>query len=366
MTEYRTANSPGHVPFELKDLGCDCEGPLTVAVVILNWNGKEHLRRFLPSVIEHTPNARIILADNAGTDDSIPFVKEHFPTVDIIALPHNYGYAGGYNRALANLDEDIAVLLNSDVQVTDNWLLPLLEVFARNPKAAAVQPKIRSLNEPAYFEYAGAAGGMIDYYGFPFCRGRIFDTLETDSGQYNDTTEVAWASGACLAVRLTTYRILGGFDDYFFAHMEEIDLCWRMRNRGYSVWACGNSHVFHLGGGTLHKSNPKKTYLNFRNGLYMLYRNSPAKGLFARMFIRLSLDGIAGLRFAMQGNFKDLWAILSAHYSFYMKLQHYTHLRHDDAMNGAVYSGKHIFPGSVVWAYFKNKVKTYTELMKQA
>lgn len=288
-----------------------------IAVVILNWNGVKLLEQFLPSVIEYSEEAVIYVADNASTDTSVNFVKEHFPSVKIIKNKGNFGYAKGYNEALQFVEEEIYALVNSDIEVTENWLQPIVSLFKKEPETAIIQPKLLDFKNKEYFEYAGAAGGFIDKYGFPFCRGRIFETLEKDNGQYNDTTPVFWASGACFFIRKDVFRDLKGFDADFFAHQEEIDLCWRAFNKGYLTKYCGTSKVYHVGGATLEAGNPKKTYLNFRNSLWMMLKNLPKGQLFPVLFIRLALDGIAGIRFLLQGKVKHLLAILSAHFSFY-------------------------------------------------
>lgn len=288
-----------------------------IAVVILNWNGVKLLEQFLPSVIQYSGEAVIYVADNASTDTSVNFVKEHFPSVKIIENKGNFGYAKGYNEALQFVEEEIYALVNSDIEVTENWLQPILSLFDKEPKTAIIQPKLLDFKNKEYFEYAGAGGGFIDKYGFPFCRGRIFETVEKDNGQYNDTTPIFWASGACFFIRKEVFHKLKGFDVDFFAHQEEIDLCWRAFNKGYVAKYCGASTVYHVGGATLEAGNPKKTYLNFRNSLWMMLKNLPKGQLFPVLFIRLVLDGIAGLRFLTQGKVKHLWAILSAHFSFY-------------------------------------------------
>ncbi|MDF1675256.1 MAG: glycosyltransferase family 2 protein, partial [Vicingaceae bacterium] len=241
----------------------------SVAVVILNWNGKHFLEKFLPSLIEHTSFAELIVADNCSTDDSLSFLKENFPQIRIITLAENYGFAKGYNEALKQVNSDVYVLLNSDVEVTENWLQPCLEILKKDNDMAACQPKIKAFHQKTYFEYAGAAGGFIDKYGYPFCRGRIFETLEEDNNQYDEEIEIFWATGACLVIRADIYHELNGLDSFFFAHMEEIDLCWRIQNRGKKIKYVPQSTVFHVGGGTLHKSKPQKTFLNFRNNLIM-------------------------------------------------------------------------------------------------
>ncbi|MDE6080058.1 MAG: glycosyltransferase family 2 protein [Duncaniella sp.] len=291
-----------------------------VAVIILNWNGAALLRRYLPSVVEHTRAdiADVIVADNGSTDDSLRVLADEFPSVETIRFDENHGFAGGYNRALAAVegDYDYAVLLNSDVRVADDWLSPLLTFMEEHPEVTAVQPKIMSDTEPTKFEYAGAAGGYLDRHGYPYCRGRIFDTVETDNGQYDTPAEIHWASGAAMMVRIADYLAAGGLDEEFFAHMEEIDLCWRLRLRGGKIMAVPSAKVYHLGGGSLPVGNPRKTYLNFRNSLLMLHKNLPQKvrgGLLTR---RRLLDTIAWARFLVGGHTADAKAILDAHRDF--------------------------------------------------
>ena len=290
---------------------------MKIAVVLLNWNGQKLLEQFLPALVQYSPEATLYLADNASTDDSVAFVKASFPTIQIIENSTNLGFAGGYNIALKTIDADILALVNTDVEVTKNWLVPIIETFKSEPKTAIIQPKIRDFKNPEFFEYAGAAGGFIDQLGYPFCRGRIFDSLEKDVAQYEDDCEIFWASGACFFIRNTVYKELGGFDADFFAHQEEIDLCWRAKNRGYTIKYNSKSIVYHIGGATLNQGNPRKTFLNFRNSLFTLTKNLPQKKLFYLLFIRLILDGIAGLRFLWQGKWKHVFAILKAHFSFY-------------------------------------------------
>jgi len=290
---------------------------MKIAVVILNWNGKKLLEQFLPSVVQNSPEATIYLADNHSSDDSISFVSAHFPSVQIIKNDYNFGFAQGYNEALQSVDADIFALVNSDVEVTPNWLQPILETFKNELNTAIVQPKILDYKRKDYFEYAGAGGGFIDQYGYPYCRGRIFETLEKDWGQYNDTCEIFWASGACFFIRSLVYRELNGFDGDFFAHQEEIDLCWRAFNNNHIVKYNGKSTVYHVGGATLKEGNPKKTFLNFRNSLLMLTKNLPKESLFQVLFIRMVLDGIAGIRYLFQGKFAHFFAILKAHFYFY-------------------------------------------------
>ncbi len=290
---------------------------MKIAVVLLNWNGQKLLEQFLPALVQYSPEAILYLADNASTDDSVAFVKASFPTIQIIENSSNLGFAGGYNMALKTIDADILALVNTDVEVTKNWLVPIIETFKTEPKTAIIQPKIKDFKNPEFFEYAGAAGGFIDQFGYPFCRGRIFDSLEKDVAQYEDDCEIFWASGACFFIRNAVYKELGGFDADFFAHQEEIDLCWRAKNRGYTIKYNPKSIVYHIGGATLNQGNPRKTFLNFRNSLFTLTKNLPQKKLFYLLFIRLILDGIAGLRFLWQGKWKHVFAILKAHFSFY-------------------------------------------------
>lgn len=290
---------------------------MKIAVVILNWNGVKLLEQFLPSVVQYSTEATVFVADNASTDDSISFIKANFPTVQIIENEFNFGFAQGYNEALKNIDADIFALVNSDVEVTENWLQPIIETFNNEPKTAIIQPKILDYKRKEYFEYAGAGGGFIDKYGYPFCRGRIFETLEKDNGQYNDSCEIFWASGACFFIRSSVYKNLNGFDADFFAHQEEIDLCWRAFNNNHIVKYNGNSTVYHVGGATLKEGNPKKTFLNFRNSLLMLTKNLPEESLIPVLFFRMILDGIAGIRFLFQGKFEHFVAIVKAHFYFY-------------------------------------------------
>ena len=252
---------------------------MNIAVVILNWNGQKLLEQFLPSILQFSPEATIYVADNASTDDSIAFVQRQFPTIKIIENKDNYGFAKGYNQALTDVKADIYALVNSDIEVTENWLQPIIKTFEKEPNTAVVQPKILDFKNKTHFEYAGAAGGFIDKYGFPYCRGRVFETIEEDLGQYNDELEIFWASGACFFIRSKVYHEMKGFDDDFFAHQEEIDLCWRIKNKKYVIKYNPKSLVFHVGGATLQKGNPKKTYLNFRNSLLMLTKNLPKKSV---------------------------------------------------------------------------------------
>lgn len=320
---------------------------MKIAVVILNWNGKELLRQFLPSVVQHSPEARIYLADNASTDESVEYVKTNFPEVRVIQNKENGGYAKGYNDALSQLEEDIYILLNSDVEVTHNWLPPLIAEFKKDPKVGALQPKILDYHHKDHFEYAGAAGGFIDELGYPYCRGRVFDTLEKDEGQYNDTTEIFWASGACLAVRRSAFYEAGEFDEAYFAHQEEIDFCWRLYNLGYTVKAVGASSVYHVGGGTLSALNPKKTFYNFRNSLYSILKNAPKQDFLKIIFFRLILDGLAGIKFLFELKPSHTAAILKGHFSFYLNFRKILRKRKNYSQKK-----KYFHRASVVLAYY--------------
>ena len=290
---------------------------MKVAIAILNWNGKHWLEKFLPNVILYSQEATIYVIDNDSTDDSVKFLEHNFPTIKIIKNKKNTGFAGGYNEGLKQISEEIYCLLNSDVEVTKNWIQPIIELFRRNAEIAAIQPKIRSFEADQYFEFAGAGGGLIDNLGYPYCRGRIFEKLEEDKGQYNDETEIFWASGCALFIRKEDYWSMNGLDERFFAHQEEIDLCWRLKNAGRKVYYCGKSTVFHVGGGTLNKQSPQKTYLNIRNNLSMLLKNLPIAALLWVIPARLILDGIAGIYFGLKDGFPHLWAVVRAHFGFY-------------------------------------------------
>ncbi|MEN9876597.1 MAG: hypothetical protein RLZZ529_1594 [Bacteroidota bacterium] len=331
---------------------------MKVAVVILNWNGKQLLEQFLPSVVQYSKEATVYVADNASTDDSVAFVKDQFPKVSIVVNPANTGYAGGYNDALQHIEADVYALVNSDIEVTENWLQPIIKVFQNEPTTAIIQPKILDYKNKDYFEYAGAAGGFIDQYGYPFCRGRIFNTLEKDLGQYDSNQEIFWASGACFFIRSNVYKELKGFDTSFFAHQEEIDLCWRAINKGHTIKYLFESKVFHVGGATLQQGNPKKTELNFRNSLLMLTKNLPKKVLFRVLFIRMVLDGIAGIKFLLEGQPKHLVAVLKAHFSFYQRFAINYNKR------DTYQQTKYYFTKSIVLSYFIKKIHFFNELIR--
>ena len=282
------------------------------AVIILNYNGVHFLEKFLPSVVEHSVGHRLIVADNGSIDNSLAFLTETYPQIEVMAFDRNYGFAQGYNKALENIDNRYSILLNSDVEVTPGWIEPVLELMESDPSIVACQPKVRAYHRKNYFEHAGAAGGYIDLLGYPFCRGRIIDIVEEDTGQYDDVVPVFWATGACFFAHTETYRRLGGFDALFHAHMEEIDLCWRIQAAGLKIMCQPRSLVYHVGGGTLPVTNPRKTYLNFRNSTGMLYKNTPPAQLWWKLVLKLGLDGIAALRFYAQGKRKEGTAVVRA------------------------------------------------------
>lgn len=300
---------------------------MTVAIAILNWNGKNWLEKFLPSVIQHSQEADIYIIDNASTDDSIQFLKSNFPKVKIVQNQNNSGFAAGYNQGLKSIKADIYCLLNSDVEVTENWISPITKLFTENQAIAAVQPKILDYNQKDKFEFAGAGGGLIDNLGYPYCRGRVFENIEFDNGQYDDENEIFWASGCSLFIRSEDFWRMNGFDERFFAHQEEIDLCWRLKNDGKRIYYTGKSKVYHVGGGTLKKENPEKTYLNFRNNLSMMLKNLPASKVFFILFFRLHLDGYAAFYLAYKNGWRFLWAVLKAHVYFYIQLPKSIQLR---------------------------------------
>jgi len=335
-----------------------------LAVVILNWNGKGFLEKFLPSVTSFSQyeNTQIYVADNGSTDTSISFLKINYPDIKIIELPVNYGFAGGYNEALKQVDAEYYVILNSDVEVTENWIDPVIDYMDKNPKTAACQPKILAHYNKESFEHAGAAGGFIDKFGFPFCRGRIFDKLEKDEGQYNEIESIFWATGACMFIRAKLFHELGGFDADFFAHMEEIDLCWRLKNRGYEIKYIPHSKIYHVGGGTLPNNNPRKIYLNFRNNLFMLYKNLPSSKFHRIMFIRLILDGIAALKFFFGFEIQQSLAVLKAHYSFYQKLSVYRKKRAALINYNNKSALSEIYPHSIVYNYYVKRIYKFEKL----
>ena len=338
-----------------------------VSIVILNWNGRNYLEQFLPALVKHTtlPGAEIVVADNGSVDNSLEFLKKGYPGVRTIELEKNHGFSGGYNRAFEQLDAKYMLLLNSDIEVSEHWLEPMVELMEKDETIAACTPKILDYTRRTHFEYAGAAGGFIDRYGYPFCRGRIFDHLEEDIGQYKDSTDLFWGSGACLMVRTELYRDSGGLDEQFFAHMEEIDLCWRFQHMGYRIRYVPSSTIFHVGGATLQRGNPFKTYLNFRNNLLLLYKNLPAKGRGSILFTRMILDGISALRFLLQGAFKDFWAVFRAHMAFYGMKSSYGGIKNQNnySKNNVIVNG--IYPGSIVAEFFLKKRRKFSDLNQE-
>lgn len=334
------------------------------AIVILNWNGAQLFDTFLPSVIRNSQlqNTEIIVADNASTDESVEVLKTRFPEVKIIALEKNYGFAEGYNQALKQVQADYIVLLNTDVKVSENWLQPILSRFEQNPDIAAIQPKIRSYNSPGQFEYAGAAGGFIDTYGYPFCRGRILNVVENDTNQYDEYSPVFWATGACMFVRADLFEKAGGFDSDFWAHMEEIDLCWRLKNMGYKIMYEPESVVYHLGGGTLSYGSPQKIYLNFRNNLFMLFKNLPNNKFKRLFFLRLILDGVAAFKFLTGLNFTEFEAVFKAHLSFYQNISKLKQKRKEIQKTVVVQNHPEIYPKSIMWKFFIQRRKTFSGL----
>jgi hypothetical protein len=292
---------------------------MKLAIVILNWNGQKLLKQFLPSVNQFSQDADIYVVDNASTDNSVAYVKSEYPNILILQNKLNGGYAKGYNDALKHIEADVLCLLNNDVEVTKNWLKPIIKTFQKEPNTAIIQPKILDFKRKNYFEYAGAAGGFIDKFGYPYCRGRLFNTIEEDCGQYNDIANIFWASGACFFIRKEVFKKLNGFDEHFFAHMEEIDLCWRAKNIDLDIKYIGLSAVYHVGGATLENSNAKKTFLNFRNSLFTLTKNANGN-ILGKIMVRLFLDGLAATKFMLEIKPKHAFAILKAHVSFYSQL----------------------------------------------
>ncbi|MCL2027012.1 MAG: glycosyltransferase family 2 protein [Bacteroidales bacterium] len=334
---------------------------MKIAVVILNWNGKKFLEKFLQNVIEYSEHvAEVIVADNASTDDSVDFLKQNFPQIRLIQNAENGGFSKGYNDALKHVEADYLVLLNSDIEVTENWIQPVIDVMESDQTIAVCQPKIRSYYEREKFEYAGAAGGFIDRFGYPFCRGRIFETIETDRKQYDDVCEIFWATGAAMFVKASVYNEFGGLDEDFFAHMEEIDFCWRVKNAGYKIMYCPNSTVFHIGGGTLPKNSSRKTYLNFRNNLSLLYKNLYSRDLFFVFFMRCFLDEVAALKFLLGGSFGDFFAVWKAQFYFVKNFLHIRKKRKQQQIICKHHIGKTDF--SIVWKYYIKKQKTFNQL----
>lgn len=335
-----------------------------ISIVILNWNGAALLQQFLPSVIEYSKgeSVQVVVADNGSTDGSLKMIEKQFPEVTLLDLKQNYGFAMGYNVALNQITADYFVILNSDVEVTPGWLDDPIRMMEEDKTIAAVQPKILSYYQKTHFEYAGAAGGFIDRFGYPFCRGRIFDQVEEDHGQYDTVTDVFWATGACLFVRADLFHQTGGFDAAFWAHMEEIDLCWRLKNMGYRIVYTPLSQVYHVGGGSLSYDNPRKLFLNFRNNLWLLYKNLPDNQLFYILFVRMILDGVAALKLAGDLNLNGIRSVLRAHYHFYKSLKELHRRRMQVLRNKEFRKPAEMLSRSIVFQYYVRKRKHFSDI----
>jgi len=332
----------------------------SIAIVILNHNGKQYLEKFLPKVIQHSPDCDIVVADNFSGDDSLDYLQQTFPAIMVMKFDRNYGFCGGYNKALFQLNYDIFVLLNSDIEVTEGWMKPIKQMFDSDDTIAAIQPKLLDYNLKTKFEYAGGAGGYLDKFGYPFCRGRIFDSIETDEGQYNDSREIFWASGAALCIRGDLFKSYQGFDNDFFAHMEEIDLCWRMKKDGRKIMFCADSVIYHVGGGTLSYSNPTKTYLNFRNSLLVLIKNLPSSELVWKVIIRVLLDYVAALKFAFTGQIRDAMMVIKAHFYILRNLKRNLNKRPSNKNSHARVT--EIYPKSLLFSYHIARVRKFSNL----
>jgi GT2 family glycosyltransferase len=331
-----------------------------IAIVILNYNGKEYLKKFLPTVIGYSENARIVVADNLSTDDSVTYLTSEFPSIEIIQNKSNGGFAMGYNEALRQVDSPYYLLLNSDIEVSENWLSPLYEKI-QDPNVSGCQPKVLAYNNKNYFEHAGASGGFLDRNYFPFCRGRIFELTEKDNGQYDNPTEIFWTTGACMLIKSKVFHANKGFDDDFFAHMEEIDLCWRIKRNGGSFWVVPSSKVYHVGGGTLNYMSPFKTYLNFRNSLYTITKNHEGI-LFFKIFYRMLLDGLAGLLFFVKGSPRHTLAVIQAHTSFYKMLKSMLKKRKELKNTNDSLNDEGLYRGSILWARYIKRITKYSNL----
>ncbi len=344
----------------------DTLSKIKTAVVILNYNGAHHLKKFLTSVIANSPqnDVAIIVADNASTDNSTSYLEESYPSVQIIKLKENYGFAGGYNKCLEQVDAEYYILLNSDVEVSENWIEPVINYMDNNPEVAACQPKILSYNNKKQFEYAGAAGGYLDKYAYPFCRGRILGECENDTNQYNSIEEIFWASGACLFIRKKEFWSAGGFDNTFFAHMEEIDLCWRLKSRGKRISCVPQSTVYHLGGGTLSTDNPRKTFLNFRNNLLMIYKNIPSSRLKQVLFVRWFMDYLSALQMFLSGKKENALSVINARKDFKNKKNQYKYKRKENLEKSIDNSPVGLFNISIVYQYYLRNNKRFYEISK--
>lgn len=332
------------------------------AIVILNFNGLKFLTEFLPTVVAYSSDAEVYVVDNASSDNSSAYVREHFKTIKIIQFEQNHGFTRGYNLALQKIEADYYVLLNSDVEVSEGWVEPIISFMERNRDVAACQPKILSYHSRDHFEYAGAAGGYLDVLGYPYCRGRVFDTIEKDHGQYDEPAQVFWASGACMFVRANVFHQLGGFNESFFAHMEEIDLCWRIHLTGHTIYCIPQSNVYHVGGGTLSKSNPNKTYLNFRNNLAMLYINSKWSVLFWKLPLKLVLDWLAGFKFWNDNSFEHFKAVLRAHKDCIAQLSQHNRSRQQVRQMATKKAAKPPLQNFLPYQYFMLGKKKFSDL----
>ena len=340
---------------------------INIAVVILNWNGAKLLEEFLPSIVSYSKrdDTKIYVADNASSDNSINFIKQNYPQIALVLNDKNYGFAEGYNQALKKIEAQHYVIINSDVEVTEGWLDGLYKAINSDSNIAAVQPKIKAYKDKQFFEYAGAAGGMIDRYGYTFCRGRIFNVFEEDNAQYEKQENIFWASGACIFIKADLFHEVGGFDADFFAHMEEIDLCWRLKNRGYNIVYTPESTVFHVGGATLDESNPFKTYLNFRNNLFLLYKNLSDNYFYRIFFARMILDGVAGIKFLLGFEFKNFMAVVKAHFAFYSSIRKFKPKRAENKKHNVNYKHHEIYNRSIVFDFFIKGVKEFKDLIKK-
>jgi len=333
-----------------------------VAVVILNYNGRGFLEKFLPKVIANSADAEVIVADNQSTDDSVAFLKQNFPSIRLIVNSENGGFAKGYNDALKSVQAEYYVLLNSDIEVTENWIHPCIELLESDDSIVAVQPKVLAHHDPQRFEHAGAAGGFLDKDFYPFCQGRIFEQTEMDKNQYEQVREIFWATGACLFIRSSAYHEVGGLDEDFFAHMEEIDFCWQLKNLGYRIVCNPESTVYHVGGGTLPNDSPFKLYLNFRNNLFLLYKNIPSGSLISTLFARMILDGISAFVFLAKFSFAKFWSVLKAHINFYQSLKKLRIKRKKLLHNKVANQHAEIYSGSILVAYFLKKTRSFSGL----
>ena len=333
------------------------------AIVILNWNGEDFLKKFLPGVVGKSASdeVKIVIADNGSIDHSVAFLKQEYPGIELIRFDKNYGFTEGYNKALAKVDAEYFILLNSDIEVTENWVDPLIDILEKDKEVAVVMPKIKAYADKAYFEYAGAAGGFIDILGYPFCRGRMLNNIEKDTGQYDQETEIFWATGACMAIKADTFKKAGGFDTFMFAHMEEIDLCWRLKNQGYKIIFTPKSVVYHVGGGSLPNEHPRKLYYNFRNNLILLYKNLPKGKLYPILITRLIMDGLAAVKFLFSFKFSYVEAVARAHFRFYSVAPSYhKHRKKYGPQNGEF--PDQVFRKSMLVRFYFKKKRKFSEL----